>query len=226
MIAINLDPGDSCGWVRKTSGNDDIILVSREGKALRFSEDQVRVTGRMTMGVMGIRLRGDDYVIGMEVVEEGSTLLVLTEKGQGKRTQMEEYIPKNRGTLGVTTFVNLEQEHIGKLQEACTVQEDDEITLITRGGIVMRTKVAAISIQGRATQGVRVIDIDEGDSLAAMTRICATESFPHRDKTSDTKPNDKSNSENDLATASENDKMNVIIIDDDDEDEMDEDLEE
>ncbi len=198
LIAINLDQGDSCGWVRKTNGKDDIILVTREGKALRFNESQVRVTGRMTMGVMGIRLRGQDEVIGMEVVEENGALLVLSERGQGKRTLVEEYIPKSRGTLGVTTFAHLELENIGPLAEACMVQEEDEITLISRGGIVMRTKVAPISIQGRATQGVRVINLDEGDSLAALTRISATEYFPHKDGGEETQKNDDTESDGEV----------------------------
>ena len=179
LIAINLDQGDTCGWVRKTNGDDDIILATREGKALRFNESQVRVTGRMTMGVMGIRLRGDDEVIGMEVVDEDQTLLIVTQRGQGKRSAMDQFVPKSRGTLGVTCFTRLEDENIGPLAEICMVHEDDEITLISQAGIVLRTKVDQISIQGRATQGVRVMELDEGDTVAALTRISADEHFPH-----------------------------------------------
>ena len=181
LIAINLDQGDSCGWVRKTNGKDDLILATREGKALRFGEDQVRVTGRMTMGVMGIRLRGDDEVIGMEVVEDEGTLLIVSQHGQGKRTTMDQFVPKSRGTLGVTCFTRLEDENIGPLAEICMVQEEDEITLISQAGIVLRTKVAPISIQGRATQGVRVMDLGEDDKVAAITRISADEYFPHKE---------------------------------------------
>lgn len=220
LIAINLDQGDSCGWVRKTNGKDDLILVTREGKALRFSESQVRVTGRMTMGVMGIRLRGEDEVIGMEVVEENGTLLVLSERGQGKRTVMSEYIPKNRGTLGVTTFAHLELENIGPLAEACMVQEEDEITLISQGGIVMRTKVAPISIQGRATQGVRVMELDEGDTLAALARIDARESFPHRDGSAE-EGTQTDPSEPDEESPKTDEDIELIIIDEDGSDESD-----
>ena len=100
LIAIKLDEGDQLGWACLTSGKDDLILVTRKGKALRFHEKQVRTTGRSTMGVTGIRLQ-DDYLVAMEVAQPGSSLLVLTEKGQGKRTLLTEYIPKTRGTLGI-----------------------------------------------------------------------------------------------------------------------------
>jgi DNA gyrase subunit A len=174
----------------------------------------------MTMGVMGIRLRGEDEVIGMEVVEENGTLLVLSERGQGKRTVMSEYIPKNRGTLGVTTFAHLELENIGPLAEACMVQEEDEITLISQGGIVMRTKVAPISIQGRATQGVRVMELDEGDTLAALARIDARESFPHRDGSAE-EGTQTDPSEPDEESPKTDEDIELIIIDEDGSDESD-----
>jgi DNA gyrase subunit A len=111
----------------------------------------------------------------MDVVEPNGYLLIITDKGQGKRTPLEEYLAKSRGTLGVTTISQEARPEIGDIAEAMVVLEEEDITTITRSGIVLRTKVSDISIQGRATQGVRVMDIDEGDSLAAMVRISAEE---------------------------------------------------
>lgn len=175
LIAIRLKDDDELGWVQITTGKDDLLLVTHHGKALRFDENEVRPTGRTTMGVTGIRLRGNDKVISMDVVEPDGYLLVISDKGQGKRTPLDEYLPKSRGTLGVTTISQEAREEIGDIAEARVILENEDITIITKAGIVLRTKVADISIQGRATQGVKIIDIDEGDSLAAMARISAEE---------------------------------------------------
>ncbi len=175
LIAIRLDEGDELGWVCLTSGTDDLIIVTRNGKALRFPEEQVRPTGRTTMGVTGIRLRGEDEVISMETVRPESFLLVLTDKGQGKRTAMKEYIPKTRGTLGVTTISQEARSEIGDLTQAKVVTPGQEVTLISSQGIVLRTKVDEISVQGRATMGVKVMNLEPGDSLAAIAIISAEE---------------------------------------------------
>jgi len=175
LIAIRLNEGDELGWVRMTGGHDDLLLVTRKGKALRFHEKQVRPTGRTTMGVTGINLRGDDQVAGLEVAEPEGYLFVLTEMGQGKRTSLEEYIPKSRGTLGVMTINQDVRDSVGDIAEARVVLDDEEVTIISRGGIVLRTKVAEISVQGRSTQGVKVMDLGEGDSIAAVARISQEE---------------------------------------------------
>ena len=175
LIAIHLNAGDDLGWVRVTTAQDDLLMVTREGIALRFSESDVRPTGRTTMGVTGIRLRGTDRVVSMDVVEPDSYLLIITDKGQGKRTPVDEYLAKSRGTLGVTTISQEARPEIGDIAQAMVVLDGEDITTITRSGIVLRTKVSDISIQGRATQGVRIMDIDEGDTLAAMVRISAQE---------------------------------------------------
>ena len=150
-------------------------MVTRKAKALRFSESEVRPTGRPTMGVTGIRLRGDDRVVSMDVVEPDGYLMVITDKGQGKRTPMVEYLAKSRVTLGVPTISQEARTEIGDIAEAKVVLDDEDITTITRSGIVLRTKVSDISVQGRATQGVKIMDLDKGDSLAAMVRISAEE---------------------------------------------------
>jgi len=178
LIAIRLAPEDQLGWVCLTNGKDDLILVTQGGKALRFHENQIRPTGRNTMGVSGIRLRKNDALASMEVVEPNGFLLVLTEKGNGKRTPLDEYVPKGRGTLGVATINPQALAQIGKIAQARVVQESDEITLISAAGIVLRTKVASIPVQGRATQGVRIMDLNEGDSIAAIARIPAEKPIP------------------------------------------------
>ena len=175
LIAIRLEEGDHLGWVALTSGQDDLIIVTRQGKALRFPERQVRPTGRTTMGVSGIRLRGDDQVTSMETVRPEGYLLVLTEKGQGKRTPMKEYIPKTRGTLGVTTISQEARPEIGDVTQARMTSPGEEITLISSHGIVLRTKVDEISIQGRATMGVKVMNLEPGDTLAAIALVSAEE---------------------------------------------------
>ena len=175
LIAIRLNDDDELGWVRMTSGQNDLLLVTRKGKALRFHEKQVRPTGRTTMGVTGISLRGDDHVAALEVAEPEGYLFVLTEKGQGKRTSLDEYIPKTRGTLGVMTINQDVREAIGDVAEARVVLDGEEVTMISRGGIVLRTKVTEISVQGRSTQGVRIMVLGEGDSIAAIARISSEE---------------------------------------------------
>jgi DNA gyrase subunit A len=171
LIAIKLEEDDQLGWVCLTTGEDDIVLITRNGQALRFSEKNIRPMGRQAMGVIGIRMRGKDKVAAMEVVEPDGDLLVITEKGFGKRTDLSEYHPKGRGTMGVATIDKLAIDSIGKITEARVVQEKDEVSLISSGGIVIRLAVKDISTQGRATRGVTIMHLEEGDTVAAMARI-------------------------------------------------------
>jgi len=193
LIAIKLEEGDHLGWVCLTSGKDDVLLVTRGGKALRFSEQEIRPTGRTTMGVSGIHMRAQDALAAMDVVEPGAYLLVLTEKGHGKRTPLEEYMPKSRATLGVATISPTALARIGQIAEALVVQESDEITLISSAGIVLRMKAVNVSVQGRATQGVKVMVLDEGDSLAAVARIPALTANPDADADADADLNGDAN---------------------------------
>lgn len=175
LRAITLDEGDELGWVCLTTGDNDVVIVTRNGKALRFDEKEVRSTGRSTMGVTGIRLSEKDEVVGLEVVKEDAYLLVVTDHGQGKRTPLKEYIAKTRGTLGVTTISQEARGEIGDIAQVRVVEEGQEVSLISANGIVIRTKVDEISIQGRATQGVRVMSLSDGDTLAAMAVIPVAE---------------------------------------------------
>jgi len=175
MISITLEDGDELGWVRLTSGNSEIILVTEQGLALRYSEKVIRSMGRTAAGVAGIRLKPGDFVASMEVVEPGGDLLVVTTNGFGKRTSLEEYLAKGRGTGGMKTIDQKALKKTGVISAARVVQEADDLTIISAGGLVLRTKVADISRSGRATRGSRLINLQEGDSVASLARIAAAD---------------------------------------------------
>ena len=171
LVAIKIEEGDHLGWVCLTSGKDEIILVTRDGNALRFDENEIRVMGRTAVGVRGIRFRDNDSLAAMEVVEPNGFLLVLSERGFGKRTSLSEYSAKSRGGLGVASINKDAVKKIGHIVIARVVQEKDEITLISSGGIVLRLKVDNISVQGRSTRGVTLMNLEKDDTVAAVARI-------------------------------------------------------
>lgn len=175
LIAINLADDDELGWVRLTGGQDEIILVTESGRALRFKESEARAMGRQAAGVIGIRLKPEDRVTSMEVVEPGGDLLVVTQFGYGKRTKLEDYKPKGRATMGNQTIDQKSIPDIGRIAAARVVQEADELTIISTMGVVLRTKVNTIRQAGRATRGVRVMNTQEGDSVATLARISAAD---------------------------------------------------
>jgi DNA gyrase subunit A len=168
LIAISLESDDHLGWVRLTSGEDDVIIITEKGQALRFDENDVRAMGRQAQGVIGIRMRKGDQVTSMEVVEPGADLLVVTEGGIGKRTPLDLYTRKGRGTLGIKTIDTNALSRIGKIAAARVVQEEDDLTIISTNGQVLRTDVSNIKQAGRATKGVIVINLDKGDSVASL----------------------------------------------------------
>ena len=176
LIAMGLANGDSLGWVRLTQGNDDILLITEHGQALRFSETLVRSMGRPATGVTGIKTRGKDKIVGMEVVEPDGDLLVVTTKGYGKRTNLDEYTRKGRATMGILTLDKHAIPEVGKIAVARVVQaSEDLITLISSHGIVMRTDANSIAQFGRATRGVRVMHLKDGDAVATMARFSAAD---------------------------------------------------
>ena len=175
LIAITLDKGDELGWVRLTHGGDEVILVTEQGQALCFSEDQVRPMGRMAAGVNGIKLGKNDKVASMEVVEPDGDLLVVTVGGFGKRTPMKDYPRKRRATGGVHTIDKKALGKVGVVTAARAVQEADDLTIISAGGVVLRTRVQAISRSGRATRGVVLMNLEEGDFVASLARIAAAD---------------------------------------------------
>ncbi|MBE2198219.1 MAG: DNA gyrase subunit A [Anaerolinea sp.] len=170
LIAINLDDDDMLGWVKLTPGEQDLILVSEQGKGIRFDEEDVRPMGRAAAGVYAMRLDAWDNIAGADVVDPDGYLLVITEKGYGKQTPLDEYRTQNRYGQGVRVM-NLLPERTGKIVSARVVGKGDEVTCISTNGIMLRTAVDDISIQGRITQGVRVMDLREGDTVASVAVI-------------------------------------------------------
>ena len=168
VIAMNLDQDDSLEWVRLTNGNQEFIIVSRGGKALRMREDQVRSMGRTAAGVWAMRLQDKDLVTGFDVVQEGADLFLLHELGCGKRVSLEEYATKSRYIKGVWTTDHTKIGELGPIIAARVVSEEDQITAITGNGIVLRTAVSGISHKGRPAMGVRIVNLDEGDTVAAL----------------------------------------------------------
>lgn len=169
IIAINIDEGDRLIRVKLTGGNDDIILASASGMSLRFNEAQLRPQGRATRGVRGIRLAPDDKLVGLEIVDARATFLVCTENGYGKRTAFDEYRVQGRGGKGIFTIRPSERN--GKVIGAHAVMDDDSLMMITARGKMIRMQVRDIRVISRVTQGVRLIELEEGDSLVAATTV-------------------------------------------------------
>ena len=173
--AIVIREGDELIEAKLTSGKADILIAARNGKAIRFNEDTVRPIGRVGAGVRGITIDDDDEVIGMICIEPDckQDVLVLSENGYGKRTDLEEYRITNRGGKGVKT-INI-TEKTGKLISIQAVTDDNDIMIINRSGITIRTEVSQIRVAGRATQGVRIINLREGDAIASVTAVPASD---------------------------------------------------
>jgi DNA gyrase subunit A len=171
MIAMGLEEGDVLGWACLTRGSDEILLVTEQGKALRFPESAVRPMGRTAAGVQAIRLEEGDAVAGMEIVEPGAQLLIVTEQGFGKRTPLEEYPLQNRAGAGVATIDRKALSNVGKIVAGRVVQPDDDLTLITANGILLRLNVRDVKQAGRATRGVRLITPQTGDSVVSVARL-------------------------------------------------------
>jgi DNA gyrase subunit A len=174
IIAINIRDDDELIAVRRTSGHDDIIMVSRSGQAARFSEDQVRAMGRDTSGVRGMNVsQKGNAVLAMDVARDDQELLVVTENGYGKRTPISDYPVKGRGTMGVKTITLTENK--GQLAGALVVREHQELVFISQGGMVQRTSVRGINRYGRASQGVRVMNIRDDDQVSAVALVIESE---------------------------------------------------
>jgi DNA gyrase subunit A len=169
IIAIGLEDGDELLSARLTSGSDYIFLASHEGMACRFREKDVRAMGRQAVGVRGMELEEGDYLVGMEVVGEQGLILSISENGYGKRTPLEDYRLTARGRKGVTNMNTTKK--IGKVVGILSVKEDSEIMIITKQGQIIRIASNEIRQTGRSTQGVRLVNCDEGDTVAAASLI-------------------------------------------------------
>lgn len=171
IIAVNIKDDDTLLEARMTNGNSVVILALRSGRAIRFNEQRVRPMGRTATGVRGVTLAGDDdYVVGMICVDGNeSNILVVSENGFGKRSLLEDYRETNRGGKGVKTM-NI-TDKTGALIAICDVTDQDDLMIINRSGIIIRTPVSSLRVLGRATQGVRLINIKDGDAIAAITKV-------------------------------------------------------
>ncbi len=175
IIAVDLDPDDYLVGVAITDGKHDVMLFSDEGKAVRFAEDDVRPMGRTARGVRGMRLPEGQRVIAMLVAEnESQSVLTATENGFGKRTPIAEYTRHGRGGQGMIAIQTSVRN--GRVVSAALVNPDDELMLITTGGVLIRTRVQEIREMSRATQGVTLIALDEGEKLVSLSRIDESES--------------------------------------------------
>ena len=189
LIAMKLKRGDSLIAAHGAADGHDALLISSGGRAIRFPVGSLRVASRASGGVRGMRLRNGERVIGLVIDTDGEDLLVVSEQGFGKRTPIEEYATKGRGGQGVLTFRVMERT--GPLAVARAVTTGQEIILVSRDGIVMRTHAETISQQGRGTQGVAVMNIGEGDALAALALIDLDEDSPRRRRQPDPEPEDE-----------------------------------
>jgi DNA gyrase subunit A len=171
VIAINLEPNDALIGVTLTTGKDHIILGTRDGMTIRFSEGEVRSMGRASRGVKGIKLRPGDVVVGMVIVEEKAALFTVCENGYGKRTSMDSYRPQSRGGIGLKNIKTSERN--GKVVALKAVQNKDDLMMITANGMIIRTGLDEIRSIGRNTQGVRLIKLKSGDKLVAAEKIAA-----------------------------------------------------
>ena len=175
IYAVEIRDGDRLIEARVSTGDNDILLGTRNGKSIRFSEEQIRPSGRKTMGVKGITLSSeDDRLVGMLLIKrEGTTVLVATEKGFGKRTEISQYRAQKRGGKGVLTMKTTEK--VGKMVTIKEVVDKDDLMIITNQGVLIRQPVAQIRAIGRATQGVKLIKLGEGTLVSSITRIMTEE---------------------------------------------------
>jgi DNA gyrase subunit A len=174
IIAINIRDDDELVAVRRVDEDDEILMVSHAGLAVRFKEQDARAMGRDTSGVRGMNVAGkDNYVLAMDVAQPGQDLLVVTENGYGKRTSIDEYRLTSRGAMGVKTIAFTEAK--GLLSGALVVREHQELVFISQNGMVQRTGVRGINRYGRTSQGVRVMNLREGDVVSAVALVVESE---------------------------------------------------
>ena len=177
VIAININEGDEVVGVRLTNGHNEILMANRNGRAVRFNEDQVRAMGRVSTGVIGMRLDGgDDEIVGMVCVNdpEAETIMVVSENGYGKRTDIEDYRKTSRGAKGVKTLAITEKT--GRLVAIKVVTDENDLMIINKSGILIRLKVADVRTMGRATQGVRLINLaKKNDVIASVCKVATAQ---------------------------------------------------
>jgi DNA gyrase subunit A len=169
IIAMGVEEGDSVIDVQVSDGKGEVFIGTRDGMSIRFAETDVRPMGRSAYGVRGISLREDDQVVAMEVLRPGGTMLTVTEQGYGKRTELDEYRVQSRGGIGIINIQTSDRN--GKVVGITHVTDDDELMLITQQGKILRMASKDIRTIGRATQGVRLIDIEGDDRAVSIARL-------------------------------------------------------
>ena len=182
LIAINLDTGDELKWIRMTSGDNEVVISTSQGQAIRFHEKGARPMGRVSRGVRGIRLRPGDHVIGMDIVEEGSDIFVISKYGYGKRTKVAQFTPHARGGVGIRSAVV--NPKTGELMGVKTLTSDEqEVIIISQQGQTIRLGLADIPALGRATQGVRIMRLNDGDEVVSLALVDKTEDVELEEET-------------------------------------------
>jgi DNA gyrase subunit A len=176
IIAMGIEEGDAVIAVELSDGKEQIFIGTRDGMAIRFNEEDVRSMGRTAYGVRGISLRDDDEVVAMEVVREGGTMLTVAQNGYGKRTGLDEYRLQSRGGLGIINIQTSDRN--GKVAGIAYVRDEDEVMLISQQGMILRLNAADIRTIGRATQGVRLIEMEEGDAVVSVAKMPEREEEP------------------------------------------------
>jgi DNA gyrase subunit A len=173
IIAMGVEEGDAVIAVEISDGKEQIFLGTRDGMAIRFEETDVRAMGRTAYGVRGISLRDDDAVVAMEVVREGGTLLTVAQNGYGKRTELDEYRLQSRGGVGIINIQTSDRN--GKVVGIAYVSDDDELMIISQQGMILRMRAGDVRVIGRATQGVRLIEMEEGDAVVGIAKLAEKE---------------------------------------------------
>ena len=169
IIGVKINPGDELMAVKVTNGDQDIFLSTRQGRSIRFHESELRPMGRVASGYIGIRMEKGDHLVGMEVLDEGATILTVTENGYGKRTKTGEYRRQARGGKGILTIKVTERN--GPVVGCSQVRDHDQVMLITEQGMIIRLRASEISVIGRNTQGVKLINLAEGEKVVAVAKV-------------------------------------------------------
>ena len=182
LIAMNLKEGDELIGIKQTTGSNKVIIVTKHGKCISVSEEDVRPMGRIAGGVRAIKLEKDDEVVAMELVEPGQELLVVTQKGFGKRTRVEEYKTQVRGGKGLLTYDKAKFKKTGELVGAMVVDDNDDIMLINSDGIIIRMKAGEVSRLGRATQGVKIMSVAGDANIIALAKVAREEELEEEEQ--------------------------------------------
>jgi DNA gyrase subunit A len=206
LIAINLDDGDELKWIRMTTGKDEVIISTSQGQAIRFTETDARPMGRVSRGVRGIRLRAGDKVIGMDIVQPDSFLFVISEFGYGKRTKVEQFTAHKRGGVGIRSAVV--NKKTGPLMGVKTLTGDDqEVIIISNAGQTIRLGLKDIPGLGRATQGVRIMRLNDGDSVASLALVEKLDEIEEEDEPESAPPKETAAPEDTASTEKVSDEL-------------------